>query len=613
MERRFFLKILAASIAATNVYRIPQLHAQTAGSQNLVLPLKLNLAGAGRLGFYIDYSELITVGTHTFYAIRTHGSQGAVGCKWTAYDSADGTQLATGSLSWANESIDVLSFTVDVASKPAGDHRVYVLLSAPTGGAVLHHGNSTVAYGIIDDDTIATSNAIFIDADAVTDGVGTQASPYNNWYSARDALLVTDRYMYIKGLMRPDATDRDAPSARVNNAKHFGLKTTFDGRENEAQRLIIRNWPAFTGGITGNGDTNTAGFLLDGASIYTDAIKYVTFKNLSVLNLGGDAGVQCFAIRTKGGASDLIEHITAENIIVDGVVSGQNSAIAVWYSEAGSNFKMWRWDVKNTSYLPVTGAGPLHSFQCYRTDNVSIQRCTFHPTGGGAYEKEGFAGEVRVGMSLRFNLFDGPQVQFSTQGGIQSQDFQILQNNIFSNTIINSFSTLMLFTMSSTQTLSSKQLVSNNVFYNYTDFAIAVNRSGWEGFMIYNNIFHEVVKGWRFSEGVSAPEYIDYNLYQNETRAPDIEFFLFGPNSIPNLQGVHDISDFEANSITSNPRFTNAEAGEFKLMGGSPALNQGVDGTNMGVYLSGIEIIGADNSLYSPPAKMDSPDVTIIG
>ena len=612
MERRFFIKLLAASIAATNVYRIPQLHAQTSGSQNLVLPLKLNLAGAGRLGFYIDYSELNTVGTHTFYAIRTHGSEGNVTCSWTAYDSADGTQLATGDLSWADQSLDVISFTVNVPSKLAGDHRIYVLLSNPLGGAALHHGDSTVAYGIIDDDTIATSNAIFIDADAVTDGVGTEASPYNNWYSARDAVKVTDRYIYIKGLMLPDATDRDAPSARVYNAKHFGLKTTFDGRESEAQRLIIRNWPTFIGGITGSGDTNTAGFLLDGASIFTNSIKYVTFKNLSMLNLGGDTGVQSFAIRTKGGATDAIEHITAENIIVDGIVSGQASAIAVFYSEDCSNLKMWRWDIKNASYVADTPSG-LHSFQCYRTDNVSIQRCTFHPTAGGAYEKEGFSGEVRVGLSLRFNVFDGPQLQFSTQGGRQSQDFQIIQNNIFSNTSIPSFSKLIEFTMSSTLTISSKQLVSNNVFYNYNDLALAVGKPGWNGLIIYNNIFHEVRVGWRFSAGTTPPEYSDHNLFQNEILQSEMAFFLLGPDTIPNLQGVRDISKFEAKSITSNPLFINAEAGQFKLMDGSPALNQGVNGTNMGVYLSGVEIIGADNSPYSLPAKMDSPDVTIIG
>ena len=193
------------------------------------ISMNLSLTTAGRLGFFIDYSERTTVGDHTFYATRTHGSTGAVGCTWTAYDSADGTQITTGSLSWANTSLDVISFTVNVASKPAGDHRVYVLLSSPTGGAALHHGTDTVAYGIIDDDTIATSNAIFIDADAVTNGTGTQASPYDNWYSARDSVLVTTRFIYIKGLMIPDATDKDSP-ASTSGSKHFAFTPAFDAR-----------------------------------------------------------------------------------------------------------------------------------------------------------------------------------------------------------------------------------------------------------------------------------------------------------------------------------------------------------------------------------------------
>jgi hypothetical protein len=44
------------------------------------ISMSLSLTTAGRLGFFIDYSELETVGTHNFYVTRTHGSQGAVGC-----------------------------------------------------------------------------------------------------------------------------------------------------------------------------------------------------------------------------------------------------------------------------------------------------------------------------------------------------------------------------------------------------------------------------------------------------------------------------------------------------------------------------------------------------
>ncbi|MBT1450649.1 hypothetical protein KJ365_07110 [Glaciecola sp. XM2] len=616
MERRFFLKLIVASIAATNLYKLPDLHAQTVGSQNLILSLRLSLSGAGRLGFYIDYSELNTIGTHTFYATRTHGSQGAVSCTWTAYDSADGTQLATGDLSWANDSLDIKSFEVNVPSKPDGEHRIYVMLSNPTGGAVLHHGDSTVAYGIIDDDTIATSNAIFIDADATTDGDGSQSNPYNNWYSARDAVLTTTRVIYIKGLMIPDDTDGSVQSARVNQ-KHFALKTTFDGRNTESQRLVIRNWPTFTGGITGNGANDTTGFVLDGASTDTHSIKYVTFKGLSIINLDNTVGPNPelsigFGILLFGGETDVISHITAENITVDGILSGQSSATAVFKCNSASNIKMWRWHIQNAEYLSLNDRS-LFAFQCYNTDNVSIQRCSFTETSGGIYEKEGLDGN-KVGMSVRFNIFDTSQVLYATQDGLNALDFQIVQSNVFNSPSQRSFTPPIRFTSSSTVISSSKQLISNNVFYNHetgsSDAVISVDREGWEGLIIYNNIFQDVVRGWRFSNGVSAPEYINYNLYHNEAFTKQPNFFLSSP--LAGLQAVKDETAFEANSLAIAPQFLNTSNDNFKLKSNSPAIGNGVDGTNMGVYLSGIERIGADNSPYLAPAKMDSPEVTVI-
>jgi hypothetical protein len=609
MERRFFLKLLAASIAATNVYRIPQLHAETSGGHNLALPLKLNLTGAGRIGFYIDYSELDAVGTHTFYVTRTHGSQGTVGCTWTAYDSADGSQLESGLLDWDDGALDILSFTVDIASKPDGDHRVYVLLSNPTGGVALHHGNHTVAYGIIDDDTIATSNAIFIDAGAATNGTGSEASPYNNWYSARDALLVTDRYIYIKGKMIPDDTDAKAASTQVKN---LSLQGSFGGRTSESQRLVIRNWPTFVGGVDGGGQTDVAGFNIYGPNAGT-SIKFITFRGLEGTNLdntsGGSSGGGSFFLRTQGFDANKIENLTAENININGIISGANAAVAVWWSQACTGLKMWRWNLKNTSHAFIDSN--LTTFQCYETDNVSIQRCSISSTSGGIYQKSGSVGTNTVGLSCRFNYFDKAKIRISTGSGRLIQNHHIIQNNIFDTPLDGFTSSPLAFDTGNQNAVSQGQHISNNVFYDYnfsTSGDVGVSDEGFEKLVLYNNIFYKSKRPFRLEQNAGEAEYIDYNHYEfTDVTAP--VFRIAGGNDV-SLQELKDSTPFATNTTTGDPALDTAS---WRLASTSSCNQSGVYGTSKGVYLLGTEKIGADNlSNSAPPAKMSPPNITII-
>jgi hypothetical protein len=612
MERRFFLKLLAASIAATNLYRSPQLHAQTAGTYNLALSLRLSLSGSGRIGFYIDYSELDEIGTHTFYLTRTHGSEGAIGCTWTAYDSENGTQLATGVLDWSDGSLDILSLNVNVTSKPNGDHRIYVSLTNPRGGAVLHHGDNTIAYGIIDDDTIATSNAIFIDADAASDGTGTQTSPYNNWYSARKAVLTTTRFIYIKGLIIPDETDSES-TANADN--YFGVLSSFDGRASESQRLVIRNWCGFVGGIDGNGQTNCSGFLCDGNRSDTNTIKYLTFRKLHVRNLnnadGGTSYGRSYFLRTRSYGEGVVGNITAEYIDIDGVLSGANSATAVWYSEDCSNLKMWRWKVANTSHLDRDIE--LEVFNCYRTDNLSIQRCTIESTAGGIFEKEGFVNETKVGVSLRFNHFKGGRIRISTQGNRFIQDFHIIQNNIFDE-VNRSFEYQPIeFFMVDNGSVATKQHISNNIFYKY-DFSsyadVAVTSGNYIGIIMYNNIHYESKRPWRLHTTADIPEYIDYNHYEYNANTDPVFKYLTSPADV-SLDSVVVNTPFSGSATSGDPELNSAS---WRLAITSPCYQTGVDGSNKGVYLLGIEEIGAENlSRFALPSKMDQPEITIQG
>jgi hypothetical protein len=562
------------------------------------ISMSLSLTTAGRLGFFIDYSELETVGTHNFYVTRTHGSQGAVGCTWTAYDSADGAQLATGSLSWANHSLDVLSFQVPVTSKPAGDHRVYVLLSNPTGGAALHHGDHTVAYGIIDDDTIATSNAIFIDADAETNGTGTQASPYNNWYSARDAVQLSTRFIYIKGMLVPDSTDTIAMSVYV---KHLAMKGTFEGRTSESQRLVVRNWPNFVGGVDGGGQEDVAGFVCDADSSTTGAVKYVTLKGLTFTNLDNSAGTSItgvvYALRLRGnrGNGQPVEHWTVERANVDGLLSGANATSAVWYSEQADNLKMWGCTITNTTYALKPDPN-LHAFQSYGTGYCSAQRNTLSSTAGGFYEKEGYKSGVGVGMCIRFNVINSGQILISTQGDSPLMDFHIFSNNIFSSTNNTDHSTPIGLTQSSTSFTATKTQIYNNVFYDY-DYSnvghLRVNVAGYAGVILFNNIYNEVGEAWRIDGVADAPEYIDYNLYHNND-LPSQPVVANNQNSYITISELQSGSTLEQNAKTGNPLFLDSPIGNFTLSENSPAINGGVSGTTMGAFAQDFIKIGAN-------------------
>lgn len=555
--------------------------------------MDLNLSTAGRLGFFIDYSERETVGDHTFYVARTHGTQGTVGCTWTAYDSADGTELATGVLYWRDQSADIKEFTVNVPSKPAGDHRIYVLLSAPEGGAVLHHGEHTVAYGIIDDGTIATSNAIFIDADAVTDGDGSQGSPYNNWYSARDAVTASTRVMHIKGKMTPDGTDVTGGSDTLA----FMFTQNMAGRSSETERLVIRNWPGFIGGIDGGGQNHMTGFFIDGRQV-TSNLNYITLYGLEATNLDNtelnDFSHPCFFLRIKGESPVTVEHITAENIKIDGVASGADAAVAAFFSENCDNFRMWRCDIKNT--VNFYADKNLLAFESYRTGNVSIQRCNFYESAGGVYEKEAKLDVTEVGYCLRFNVFNNCGARLSTQGGRQASDHHIIQNNIFTSLNDAYSESPVRFDLNATVSVSEKQLISNNVFYNYvnpsTAAALTISTEGWEGVIIYNNIFYECNNAIRVSEGAAPSEFIDYNHYQNDILSEQPEIRYLSGTYVP-VSTFNTDTGFESNASSGTPVFVDAANGDFTLQTESVPTTSGVDGTPQGVHFASFIEIGA--------------------
>lgn len=611
MERRFFLKLLAASIAATNLYKVPQLHAQTVSSLNSVLSLQMNLSGAGRLGFYIDYSERETVGYHTFYVTRTHGSQGAVSVTYAT--EGDAHTSVSGSISWANGDMSIKSFTVEVTAAHLnthqntlglGEHRIVARLSNPTNSAVLHFGTEeTKAYGVIDNDVLASDdNAVFYDSAAVTNGTGAQASPYNSVYDAI-ANIGSKRYLYGKGTTI--VTNADTANVLGNICNALPIPPT---RTGEADRIFIRNWSGNTWTVTGTG-TISAGFHTEGGE------SFQTYRGIDFLNLDNSTASNGFGIFYQYGGSTAINVETCTGTSINGRVGSNQQAFGLWGVDGG---KIWRCSADNIQNGGDNTNENTAMFFTYDGKNISVQRCEANNVANLVYHKR-VKTPFDTTTSVRFcidNTVFGVHYGRSGSSGIP-HSYSIVQCNLFKENgdrgIFHEPGSLGLNGTNNAE----KHWWCNNVFYSR-----AAGEKGSIEFrqaysaIIFNNIYLNCRKLWRESQDSSSAgsvmEYANHELHFGTTLVS--QTYEYQSKDYANsvlLQTVRP--DFGTQDVISDPLFIDPANGDFTLQPGSPAITGGVSGTQQGVYLLGVEKIGAsDLSNNIPPEKMKAPDVTIL-
>ena len=275
----------------------------------------LSITGAGRLGFYIDYSELSAAGTHRFYVTRTHGTTGTVGCTFTSSGDTHSTDTAT--LSWADGDASVLYVDVPVSASDVsthegnglGDHRIVATLSSATGGAAVHNGDGTTrAYGVIDTGAVASdANAVFYDSAAGT-GSGTAADPYGSIYTAI-ANVGSKRYIYGKGTTIPDGTNTTSVQGD-GGANCIDLPTT---RTSEATRVYIQNWPSNTWTVTGSGGTSHKGFSAEARTVDYQTLRGITFTDLDCTTAGA-VGSNISNISNISGVPVVVTGQTTSNL-----------------------------------------------------------------------------------------------------------------------------------------------------------------------------------------------------------------------------------------------------------------------------------------------------------
>lgn len=564
-----------------------------------VIPMTLSLTTAGRLGFFIDYSERTAVGTHTFYVARTHGSVGVVSVDYAT--SGDTHTASSGTMTWQDDDMGIKSFTVDVTAANLtnhqttlglGEHRIVARLSNPTNSGVLHFGTEeTKAYGVIDNNVLASNaNAVFYDSAAASTGNGTQATPYDSVYTAI-AAIGTKRYLYGKGTTVVDGTF-SASFDGFAATKYIPVPAT---RTGESTRVFVRNWSGNTWTISDNGvDTNVGGFLA-----FNTNESFCTYKGIDFLNLDNSTSSDGFGVYYRYGSpkSINIEVCTANNI--NGRTGGNHGGYMLWGVDGG---KVWRCVADNIQNGGDNTNGNTGMFYTYLGLNISVQRCEATNCANLIHHKR-IATAFDVSTSVRF-CKDATEygVHYGASGssGVPHA-YTIVQCNFLlpvvgANTGITHSAGDQGLNGSNN---GGKHWWCNNVFYERgsgEQAAIHVRQA--YSAAIFNNIMLDCRRVWadyRDSSATGADiEYADYNCefgttlpdYRYEWKAVDYATATLLNAANPAYAG---------NDINQAPLFTDADNGDFTLQPTSPALTNGVGGTQQGAYLGNFYTVGAAN------------------
>jgi len=575
MRRRTFLAYVGTGAAYT-MSSICNVLAQTASNSSGTLrPLRIRLSTPGRIAFYVDYSELNNVGTHTFYVYRTHGTVGQVSVRYMT--SGDAHDHVSGILMWQDGEADMKFFTVMVSKKDPGEHRIIASLSDPTGGAKLHYGPiHTVAYGVIDDDTIS-ADAVFFDANAGHNGIGTLGDPFDNIYDAI-ANVGNARFIYGQGLVTVDGTNKGGSGKQLEAIDVPATRTS------EGDRLFIRNWPGKSLAIRGDGvSTNQCGFWANGGESWL-TFRGIKFRDFDATGTFGENGAIVYLYGKSTG-------INVELCSFDNINSSTNIAGFMPWGVQGS--KVWRCTANNIQVNGLTSHNNSGGVVItYDGQFISVQRCTVSNAAHGAYQKR-IVTTGDISMNIKFCHFIGCDVHFGASGKSgASHSYTIVQGNIFESAMNGG---IWHRTINPSNVGQKAGWWCNNVFDKCGHGEIAaIHLEMANGAHIFNNIMIDCRKVWADTTDRSPFSDIEYADYNHEfgTTLPAQKYEWRGMN-YETANQLHTAAGHEGNGSTGDPLFRNRASVDYVLHPNSPAAGTGISGTNRGIYLIGNELVGA--------------------
>jgi hypothetical protein len=594
MIRRSFLKWMSLAFTVAVITPV-KLFAETV-TATLAKSMKISLSSPGRVGFYVDYSELDSVGEHTFYVCRTHGTDGIVSVDFASF--GDLHNSVTGTITWADGFSDVKSFKVSVGSKSSGDHRIYVQLANSSGGVVLHNGVKTIAYGVIDDGTVPIdADAVFFDTAAASGGTGKSVSPYNTYADAL-ANLGTKRYLCGRGTITPYASIATDGRTGVEVLDGVPVPPT---RTSEETRLYIQAWAGSRLIVDGASVANRFGF-------YTKTGEsFHTYRNIdfTALDTTANTNADCCAIfYHSGGSTD----ITIELCTADDINGGAGSNTAPYMLWNGDGLKVWRCTSNNIQIAGDNTNQNTAGILYFTTTNISIQRCEFTNSANAGYFKRMEGGIVPTVRFCKIKTANGLRYGFGSAFGLP--DYGIVQSNLFKN--CNVYQAIQHTGASVNQ--QGKNWICNNVFDSCGGGDSGAIRSvDTYNHQIFNNVFINCLRAWEMREAVVFQstadglqvEYADYNHVFGSIR----DLYRYLSIKYADLNVLQNETGFGLNDIIGiDPLFENPMIDDYSYKSGSPCIGTGVGGTNKGLYLLGVEKIGASDEVFifipKPPSSL---------
>lgn len=255
----------------------------------------------------------------------------------------------------------------------------------------------------------------------------------------------------------------------------------------------------------------------------------------------------------------------------------------------------------------VNSAGIL----VYKSNGFKFHHNTIQNCGNGVQLKGASGADTINNFEMFLNVIHDCARGFRLHGPVKgpSAELSLIYQNICYN-LVNSFE----FTSSATHTGEQDGLrVFNNVFYSVTDGDYWVNHNyNTEGTVPRDNTFfnniHRTTAAYLRGTYTGASDIVHHEQFGSWERNCISNATVFGDGTASSALESLTFSAWQtthsedANSITSDPLFTNEVAQDFTLQGGSPCLNLGrdrlgkfgaVDATiDAGVYVSGLETIG---------------------
>jgi hypothetical protein len=219
--------------------------------------------------------------------------------------------------------------------------------------------------------------------------------------------------------------------------------------------------------------------------------------------------------------------------------------------------------------------------------------------------------EGGIAPTVRFckiKTANGLRYGFGSAGGLP--DYGIVQSNLFKD--CNVLSAIEHTGASINQ--QGRVWTCNNVFDSCGGGdSGALKSADTYNHLIFNNVFINCLRAWDMIEGTiyqSTPdgiqiEYADYNHIFRPIR----DLYRYMSIKYTDLISLQNATGFGLNdTVDIDPLFENPMIDDYSYKSGSPCVGTGVGGTNKGLYLLGVEKIGASEDVFilipKPPSDL---------